>query len=111
MAVGCEFLKALGEELCYRAAGGGFTPSSELWQGLRDRGIDCAPFSPYIGARKQAEAQGLANAAANWNSLQQQQTIQRQQQMLLNQQQQQISRTTTCRWYTPTYRQPCSVCN
>jgi len=101
------------EELCYRAAGGGsgFTPSSDLWQGLRDRGIECTPYLPYIAARKQAEAQGLASAAANWNTLQQQQTLQRQQQMLMQQQQQQINRTTTCRRSTPAYGAPYMVCN
>lgn len=101
------------EQLCYLANGGGagFTPSSDFWQGLRDRGIDCAPYLPYIAARKQAEAQGLANAAASWNALQQQQTIQRQQQMLIQQQQQQTNRTTTCRQVTPAYGAPYLVCN
>lgn len=101
------------EELCYRAAGGGsgFTPSADLWQGLRDRGIDCAPYLPYITARKQAEAQGLANAAASWNALQQQQAAQRQQQLLQQQQQQQGNRTVTCRLYTPPYGNPYTVCN
>lgn len=101
------------EELCYRAAGGapGFNSSTMFWQGLRDRNIDCAPYHAYVAARIQADTQGLANAAANWNALQQQQNIQRQQQMLIQQQQQQINRTTTCRLYTPPYGNPYSVCN